>query len=868
MDAKTFARCLSWICGLIFLVTASSPTPSITHCELMEHANITCYWTAVSSEASSYMLWVNMTYCWHNGDYKTVGTCSTLDTWCSVTIGSVAHCFCVGVLASSPAASAKSPRHCFAGINEGKPRCLRLEWTEDMSTHLPSERAHRVVQIEYTTHHQARPWKVSTVLHNWKMELCGLYPGTEYVVRLRAQDTRALRHWSGWSEVRQASTAESAPGAAPVLWRRVETTDKSGQRRLTLLWKALRWPDANGVILSYAASCWSDLHRSRWDCGHLDSALTSCVVSVSAHPCVCDLTASNAAGTSPAAQIHIPGERDTALPPPVSISATALDDFQLKVEWTATVNQSDTSFVLEWLPIMESTFDGVYWEKLNGSARSYIITEGLFPEVPYNVSVQVLHEKETGAAIFGTFFTREGAPSVGPKLKVPRITTSSVTLKWDPVPLEKLHGFIQNYTVLYVTNSKMKSQPLGGDVEQFLLTGLTPGEYAICVKAHTVAGSAEGQWVTVAVGSDYILIVAILCTVGGLLILVIILSQGERIQQRFWPTIPNPSRSSLSSWTPGCPSQHKVTALEFMLPPSVFDLINLGRVPGHRDHPRDELHQSRPSRRRSAPPPPLVMLPGPPPAKTAERESDLPARAPIAEDPAEEPITDLGYRNLVAAKPLTLRGPSGCPPTPDCRLGKETVDSLIDERNLMPTLRPWGQSPVVPEVWTIDKVNSSNLLSKKNVTSRSESGCDPNMVYTRYLPALELQLNFRKETKDFTNLIHKSNLLSPLESCCMHMSTSYLPGPQSPLDYSSLLMETSHSTECSPWSKTESSFHINLSNIRLPVSVTHANLAMETADSFNCAHQHGCRSSLICKELEVDNTYRALSPEERDLRFS
>lgn len=51
--------------------------------------------------------------------------------------------------------------------------------------------------------------KVNAVLHDWQTDLCGLYPGTKYLVRVRAQDLRATNHWSSWSGFAQATTAEA-----------------------------------------------------------------------------------------------------------------------------------------------------------------------------------------------------------------------------------------------------------------------------------------------------------------------------------------------------------------------------------------------------------------------------------------------------------------------------------------------------------------------------------------------------------------------------------------------------------------------------------------------------------------------------------
>lgn len=62
------------------------------------------------------------------------------------------------------------------------------------------------------------------------------------------------------------------------------------------------------------------------------------------------------------------------LRPPETVCVNALDDFQLKVEWTAAVNQSESSFVIEWYPIQDDTVAGLSWKILNGSEKSFIIT--------------------------------------------------------------------------------------------------------------------------------------------------------------------------------------------------------------------------------------------------------------------------------------------------------------------------------------------------------------------------------------------------------------------------------------------------------------------------------------------------------------
>lgn len=95
-----------------------------------------------------------------------------------------------------------------------------------------------------------------------------------------------------------------------------------------LLSQPLQWPDSNGEILHYAVFCWSDLDKSHWDCGELNSFNLSCTLPVPAHPCTCNLTASNSAGISPSALIHIPGDGDTGETDLFSLPTSLIQDLQ------------------------------------------------------------------------------------------------------------------------------------------------------------------------------------------------------------------------------------------------------------------------------------------------------------------------------------------------------------------------------------------------------------------------------------------------------------------------------------------------------------------------------------------------------------
>ncbi|XP_067309435.1 interleukin-6 receptor subunit beta isoform X2 [Pseudorasbora parva] len=591
------AGLLLWMCLMnrcLDKATATSSTLSITHCEIMQYSNITCYWKTTADHHrnnSSYRLQINIINC----DSPTPGcdsspkpfVCNTSGSYCAVKHNSAYHCFCADVVAFTRTGSLRSPPYFFKGLNsvklappqikslkpsEGRSGCLQVDWgtTESLSK---EEKDRLRLQMEFTTHDQTR-LKTIQANSNETLELCDLHPGSKYSVRLRAQDIQAHTHWSSWTS-KDTTTAEKAPSAAPRIWRHIQPAEEAGKRRLTLLWKPISWPEVNGVVLSYSASCHSELDS--WTCGALNASRSFCVLTVSVDPCNCSLMATNSAGTSPPAHIYIPAHTDEAeLPPPQTFNVTPLDDTRLKVEWTA-LNQSESGFVLQWSTVPQHGPTSLHWEHMNKTARSFTIT-GLQPGVPYNLSVVSLFGRRAGRGMSVTAFTREGAPSVGPKSTVLKTSSSGMVLKWEPVPIEKLHGFIQHYTVLYSINGK--SEEVRSDVEQISLSGLTTGIYNICVMAHTAAGGAAGPWQMVELRLEDVQVIPILLSalLLSFLILIIPLCLRLRIKQCLFPTVPDPSKSSLSVWSNTNPcQQHKRTS-------TLSSIISISQVTSYQSY--------------------------------------------------------------------------------------------------------------------------------------------------------------------------------------------------------------------------------------------------------------------------------------------
>ncbi|KAK2900454.1 hypothetical protein Q8A67_008569 [Cirrhinus molitorella] len=585
------AGLLLWMCVMNRVLDTASAL-SITHCVIIQYTNITCYWKTADQHLniSSYRLQINKTSCESKHSFISVGDCNTVGSNCSVQpIDSALHCFCADVLASTHSGSIRSPLYNFNGISAVKlpppqikdlkpsesPGCLQVIWrmTESIPT---NEKCNILLQAEYTTHNQTQSQTIEAFSKKtW--EICKLHPGSKYTVRFRAQDKRAHTHWSSWTSV-DTTTPEKAPSAAPRLWRLIEPAEEAGKRRLTLLWKPVSWPEVSGVVLSYSASCHSDLDSSQWTCGSINASRRFCILTISDDPCHCSLTATNSAGTSPPAHISIPAHMDTKFPPPQTISATPLDDTRLKVEWTVALNQSESGFVVQWTAVPYTEPDSLHWEHMNKTARGFILT-GLRPEVPYNLSVMSLYGRKAGSGLSIVAFTREGAPSVGPNITVVTTSSSGVVLKWDPVPLEKRHSLIRNYTVLYSINGK--SATVDTCDEHTSLIGLIEGTYNICVMAHTAVGGAVGPCQMVVVGLEDVQVIPILLCALLLcfLILIIPVCMRMRIKRCLCPTVPDPSKSSLSIWSNTKPCQHKLPSLSPM-----SSIISVGQTSTYQDY--------------------------------------------------------------------------------------------------------------------------------------------------------------------------------------------------------------------------------------------------------------------------------------------
>ncbi|KAJ8277258.1 hypothetical protein GJAV_G00073190 [Gymnothorax javanicus] len=565
------------------LETKSGLAPTRLQCVFMEFANVTCQWEPGEKTPPDtlYILQVNRTlgtddsFCWQH-------LCQTSsETRCSVPIETLNSHYCIRVTSKSPHAEASSSRLCTEALDAaklyapvftrlsavpGEPRCLEFWWAEPEIFPLIEERVEEgllVFQLEYSTEDQTQPCILEVDLRQNKQ--CLFSPFTRYAIRIRYRYRSTLSHWSDWSGQLHARTEEAAPSAPPQFWRRIERARIKDWRRVILLWKPLPKTKANGQILGYHVSCWkepSQIELNLGGCSAPPLSNTSCWLHLPPERCSCALFAWNTAGNSTRAVIGIPSTQHRETRDPLAVSVSPLDDITLGVQWTHPLAASSVSgFVVEWCAVSESSPCWPHWQRLSPNCSSVNITEGVWPKVGYNVSVRGEFGTEVGPEQSVLAYTRQGAPSAGPRLNVAELGSGTVLLRWDPVPLELRRGFIRNYT-LYCEDGEHNGTRVvvPGHLQQHRLSGLS-GEYQFYLKASTDAGQGPaGPKLTVMVkGFAPSLGTVLTCSVLFLtgFILFSCLRWRQRIKHTLWPWVPDPSHSSVSHWIIGSEPAHK-----------------------------------------------------------------------------------------------------------------------------------------------------------------------------------------------------------------------------------------------------------------------------------------------------------------------
>ncbi|XP_006798424.2 interleukin-6 receptor subunit beta [Neolamprologus brichardi] len=427
----------TWLLGaglvLVFCITTSTAfprPPRLIGCVFIHRVNVTCHWEPGDTPTTKYTLQVEKISSANRSAKKTY-TCTTHKTTCTIGLnGSTSRIdFCITVTAHGGSESFSSHPRCQPGRTEvmlppatlnnvtevrGSPQCLNVTWSRVSSDFPVSnneiQQGNLNSQIETVT--EQLDFQIRNVtMEGYSVVVCHLRPDTEYTIRLRHRYRGPASPWSMWSKALQGRTAEDAPSAAPVFWRRVKQNHRNGWRLVSLLWKPLPHFLANGKIVFYNVTCQTEstpILSDHGSCKYLHHLSTSCSLLLPAGRSFCTLTASTSAGVSPKSKILLHGSSETATLYTYTRQGTPSAGIDVKVQQI-----SGGMVELTWSPVPVELLRGflrnytLYYRTRDQPARSVFVpgqarSYTLQNLSPGNYAIFMQANTEAGAGETGT----------------------------------------------------------------------------------------------------------------------------------------------------------------------------------------------------------------------------------------------------------------------------------------------------------------------------------------------------------------------------------------------------------------------------------------------------------------------------------
>uniref|UniRef100_A0A8D3BPC4 protein-tyrosine-phosphatase n=1 Tax=Scophthalmus maximus TaxID=52904 RepID=A0A8D3BPC4_SCOMX len=311
----------------------------------------------------------------------------------------------------------------------------------------------------------------------------GLYPNTEYEIRVSAINTIGQ---GPPSEPVETRTGEQAPASPP---RNIQAQIIS-QNTMMVRWEEPEEP--NGQIKGYRVYYTMDDSQpmSLWQIHNVqDSIITTIQSLVPQETYSIKVLAFTSVGDGPFSEpIHVkvlqgvPGQ-------PSKFHVGAVADISIELVWEpAYEKEGIISYELRY---REGSF-GTPMKKTFGPTSSFVV-EGLRPNTEYHFSLAAISVKGIGAFTNDiSQKTLQAKPSAPPQ-EIKCSSTSSTTLlvSWHPPPLTSQNGVLAGYRVRYqVTHFDIFLSPSPPTVPQeMVIGGLKPDTtYSITVAAYTTKG--------------------------------------------------------------------------------------------------------------------------------------------------------------------------------------------------------------------------------------------------------------------------------------------------------------------------------------------------------------------------------------------
>nr|XP_040041196.1 receptor-type tyrosine-protein phosphatase S isoform X18 [Gasterosteus aculeatus aculeatus] len=269
----------------------------------------------------------------------------------------------------------------------------------------------------------------------------GLYPNTEYEIRVSAVNTIGQ---GPPSEPVETRTGEQAPASPP---RNIQAQIIS-QNTMMVRWEEPEEP--NGQIKGYRVYYTMDDSQpmSLWQIHNVQDSLITTVQSlVPQETYTIKVLAFTSVGDGPFSEpIHVkvlqgvPGQ-------PSKFQVGAFTDTSIELTWEAAYEKE--GIITYELRYMEGSF-GTQMKKSFGPASSYVV-ENLRPNTEYHFSLAAISNKGIGAFTNDLLQkTLQAKPSAPPQdIKCHSPSSTSLLVRWRPPPLMSHNGDLVGYRVRY-----------------------------------------------------------------------------------------------------------------------------------------------------------------------------------------------------------------------------------------------------------------------------------------------------------------------------------------------------------------------------------------------------------------------------------
>ncbi|KAL1776224.1 granulocyte colony-stimulating factor receptor isoform X1 [Sigmodon hispidus] len=448
-----------------------------------------------------------------------------------------------------------------------QPGCLWLSW----KPWEPSDFMDQKCELRYQPQLRGTNWTLVSHLPSREdqFKLCGLLQALVYTLQIRCIRSPLPGLWSSWSPGLQLRPSIKAPTIRLDTWWQKKQLDP-WTVSVQLFWKPTPLQEDSGQIQGYLLS-WNPSDQQELKRLLCNTTELSCIFYLPSGVQNVTLVAYNTAGTSSPTPVVFLESKGPAV---TRLHAMAQDPDSIWVDWEAP-SPLPQGYLIQWGQKSPNHNYNKTWKmEFSGNITGILLQENISPFELYEIMVAPLYPGIVGPSITVYSYSGERALPRAPDLHLKHIGRTWAQLEW--VPESPWLGMIPltHYTIFWTNdqNQSFSAIMLNVSLHGFVLDHLKPASlYHVYLMATNRAGSSNSTGLTLmtlALDTSELQVF-----LGLLIFLVLILifcvtawfCCRHSKKNFFWPNVPDPAHSSLSSWVP------TIMTEEILQLPSLWD---------------------------------------------------------------------------------------------------------------------------------------------------------------------------------------------------------------------------------------------------------------------------------------------------------